>query len=150
MLHYFDRTSMAHSLEVRVPFLDHELVELCARIPPQHKMRRGSGKVVLRQAARGVVPDSIIDKPKVGFFANAVDEWMRTRLRTEIGARLTDADLRCAELLDTSTLRRLADDFVADRGSRPRGRLLLSVLMLEVWLDSFLDRAGRAPSAVVS
>ena len=150
MLHYFDRTSMAHSLEVRVPFLDHELVELCARIPPQHKLRRGSGKVVLRQAARGLVPDSIIDKPKVGFFANAVDEWMRTRLRTEIGARLTDADLRCAELLDTSTLRRLADDFVADRGSRPRGRLLLSVLMLEVWLDSFLDRAGRAPSAVVS
>jgi hypothetical protein len=72
---------------------------------------------------------------------------MRTRLRAEIGERLTGADLRCAELLDPGALRGLADDFLARRGSRPRGRLLLSVLMLEVWLDSFLERARRTPSA---
>src|SRR5207253_7693861 len=63
MLHYFDRTSMAHSLEVRVPFLDHELVELAARIPPSLKVRRGTTKALLRHAARGLVPDRIIDKP---------------------------------------------------------------------------------------
>ena len=57
MLTYFDRASMACSLEVRVPFLDHELVELCARIPAEHKVRRLQGKHVLRLAARDHVPD---------------------------------------------------------------------------------------------
>ena len=56
MLTYFDRASMACSLEVRVPFLDHELVELAARIPAEHKVRRLQGKHVLRLAARGHVP----------------------------------------------------------------------------------------------
>src|SRR2546421_7164322 len=67
MLHYFDRASMAHSLEVRVPFLDHSLVELCARIPTDLKVRRLNTKHVLKLAARGVIPDRIIDKPKIGF-----------------------------------------------------------------------------------
>ena len=56
MLHYFDRASMAHSLEVRVPFLDHELVELCAAMPASLKVHRGETKHVLRHAARGLVP----------------------------------------------------------------------------------------------
>jgi asparagine synthase (glutamine-hydrolysing) len=144
MLHYFDRTSMAHSLEVRVPFLDHELVELCATIPGRHKVRRSGGKIVLREAARGIVPERILDKPKVGFFANAVDAWMRTRLRDEVGARLVHGELHCAEVLDAQELRTLAEDFVEQRSTAPRGRLLLSVLMLEVWLGSYLDRARTA------
>ena len=77
MLHYFDRASMAHSLEVRVPFLDHHVVELCATIPARHKVRRLDTKHVLKHAARGLVPDRIIDKPKVGFFNAAVDGWFR-------------------------------------------------------------------------
>ena len=56
LLHYFDRTSMAHSLEVRVPFLDHEFVELAARIPPDLKVRRTTTKYLLRQAALGADP----------------------------------------------------------------------------------------------
>ena len=75
MLHYFDRASMAHSLEVRVPFLDHELVEYCATIPADFKVRRMTTKYVLKQAARGVIPDQIIDKRKIGFFAGSVDRW---------------------------------------------------------------------------
>ena len=72
MLTYFDRASMACSLEVRVPFLDHELVELCARIPAAHKVRRLQGKHVLRLAARDHVPDFVLDKRKRGFFNEAV------------------------------------------------------------------------------
>ena len=75
MLHYFDRASMAHSLEVRVPFLDHELVEYCATIPSDLKVRRLQTKQILKDVARGVVPDRIIDKPKIGFFSGAVDGW---------------------------------------------------------------------------
>ena len=61
MLTYFDRASMACSLEVRVPFLDHEFVELCARIPTDVKVRRLQGKHVLRRAAKGLVPDFVLE-----------------------------------------------------------------------------------------
>ena len=141
MLHYFDRTSMAHSLEVRVPFLDHELVELCATIPPAHKVRRGTTKALLRHAALGIVPDRIIDKPKIGFFVGASDEWLRTRLSATMGDRLLGQDLRCSELLDPAALGELVSDFVERRAGAPRARLLLAVLMLEVWLASYLPRA---------
>src|SRR6185503_11313885 len=77
MLHYFDRASMAHSLEVRVPFLDHEFVELCATVPSNLKVHRLQTKHVLKHAARGLVPDRIIDKPKIGFFNAAVAAWFR-------------------------------------------------------------------------
>jgi asparagine synthase (glutamine-hydrolysing) len=80
MLHYFDRASMAHSLEVRVPFLDHQPVELCATIPSSLKLRHfGRTKHVLKVAAKGLVPDRIIDKPKVGFFNRSVEGWLRRR-----------------------------------------------------------------------
>jgi asparagine synthase (glutamine-hydrolysing) len=140
MLHYFDRTSMAHSLEVRVPFLDHELVELCALIPARHKVARAGGKIVLREAARGTLPDRIFDKPKVGFFANAAEAWLRARLRAEVGKRLTAGELRSSELIDPAALDVLVRDFVERRSSAPRVRLLLAVLMLEVWLSSYLER----------
>src|SRR4051812_26498792 len=76
MLTYFDRASMACSLEVRVPFLDHELVELAATIPTGHKVRRLQGKHVLRLAAKGRVPDFVLSKRKRGFFNEAVASWM--------------------------------------------------------------------------
>ncbi len=84
MLHYFDRASMAHSLEVRVPFLDHHVVEYCATIPSRHKVRRLDTKHVLKHGARGLIPDRIIDKPKVGFFNAAVDGWFRAQTKGAI------------------------------------------------------------------
>jgi asparagine synthase (glutamine-hydrolysing) len=138
---------MAHSLEVRVPFLDHELVELCARIPARHKVRRLTTKVVLRHLARGVVPDRIIDKPKVGFFIGAADEWLRTRLMSAAGERLLGSGLETSEFLDSAVVGRLAAEFAAGRASAPRARLLLSVLMLEVWLSSYLPRATSAAAS---
>ena len=61
--------SMAHSLEVRVPFLDHELVEYCATIPPDLKVRRLTTKHMLKQAAGDLLPHSIVHKRKLGFFS---------------------------------------------------------------------------------
>ena len=80
MLHYFDRTSMAHSLEVRVPYLDHRLVEFCSRLPTKLKLHNGSTKRILRSVARGLVPDSVIDRPKVGFFSGAVEQWFQRQV----------------------------------------------------------------------
>ena len=145
MLHYFDRTSMAHSLEVRVPFLDHELVELSASIPARYKVRRWQTKVVLRHLARGLLPDRVLAKPKVGFFVGASDDWLRTRLSAAMGDRLLGQELRCTEFLDPEALDRLVTDFLERRSDAPRARLLLAVLMLEVWLSSYLSRALSPP-----
>ena len=88
MLHYFDRASMAHSLEVRVPFLDHPLVEYCVMIPGDLKVRRGRTKYLLKEVARGVIPARIIDKRKIGFFAGSVDRWFQAQTRGVIADTL--------------------------------------------------------------
>jgi asparagine synthase (glutamine-hydrolysing) len=140
MLHYFDRASMAHSLEVRVPFLDHQLVEFCATIPTRHKIRRLDTKHVLKHGVRGLIPDRIIDKPKIGFFHKAVDEWFRAQTRGAISDYLLGTNPRYAELLDRGGVERLVKDH-ASGADTSNGHVLLSVLMLEVWLSSYLPRA---------
>jgi asparagine synthase (glutamine-hydrolysing) len=144
MLHYFDRVSMAHSLEVRVPFLDHRVVELAARIPPRMKVRRGTGKFLLRQVARGLVPDSVLDKPKVGFMNSGVGGWLRAQLGGDVSRYVLRDRPAVGEWLDPAGLRRLASGVAEGRpGASPDA--LLAVLMLEVWLTTFLPRATQLP-----
>jgi asparagine synthase (glutamine-hydrolysing) len=143
MLHYFDRASMAHSLEVRVPFLDHELVEHCATIPPELKVRRLETKHLLKVSARGLVPDRIIDKPKVGFFNAAVDAWFSSQLERASDDYLSGT----SQLLDPAAVRELV---AGHRRGGGNGQVLLRVLMLEVWLQSFLPRAMAAPVEVAA
>ena len=141
MLHYFDRASMAHSLEVRVPFLDHHLVEYCATIPAAHKVHRVTHtKHVLKEAARGMIPDRIIDKQKIGFFAGSVDRWFAAQAGGNIADFLLTPSPRYGEFLDRDTVAGLVRRH-ADGSDRNHGRLLLAILMLEVWLTSFLPRA---------
>jgi asparagine synthase (glutamine-hydrolysing) len=144
MLHYFDRASMAHSLEVRVPFLDHHVVEYCATIPARHKVHRlRTTKHVLKHLARGLIPDRIIDKPKVGFFNAAVDGWFRAQTRGAISDYLLGPSPRYAEILDRREVERLAARH-ADGSDTRNAYALLSILMLEVWLSSYLPRASAA------
>ena len=147
MLHYFDRASMAHSLEVRVPFLDHHLVEYCATIPDDLKVRGGETKYVLKRAARGVVPEFLLAKPKIGFFNRAVGTWFAAQANSAI-AEYLQGESRYEAVLDGSTVDGLVAEHVA--GDRTHSNLLLSVLMLEVWLRTFLPRAatGKTPSSL--
>jgi asparagine synthase (glutamine-hydrolysing) len=140
MLHYFDRNSMAHSLEVRVPFLDHELVEYCARVPTSLKVRRLNRKYLLKRAARGVIPDRIIDKRKLGFFRRASSAWLDAQLPRAVDEFLLGTTPRCAEFLDRAALERL---FVGHRdgSGKEHVHLLISILLLEIWLSTYLPRA---------
>lgn len=144
MLMYFDRASMAHSLEVRVPFLDHELVELAATIPDTLKVRRFMTKAVLRRAARDLVPESIIRRRKVGFFNALMGQWIDARGRAELVERVIDADGATAAFLDRGALQRLVLD---PRAAADRPRLLVAILMLELWLSSVLPKALAAGAA---
>ncbi len=143
MLHYFDRASMAHSLEVRVPFLDHHLVEFCARIPSNLKVKRLTGKHILREAARGLVPERVLEKKKVGFFRNSVSMWLEQQATGEIEDWLLAPEPRYAEFLDVALVQRMVRDHVSGSDTSST-YLLLAILMLEVWLSSFVPRATGA------
>ena len=140
MLHYFDRASMAHSLEVRVPFLDHKVVEYCATIPSSHKVRRTRTKHVLKHVARGLIPDRIIDKPKVGFFNAAVEGWFRAQSQGAIADYLLAPNPCYGDMIDRKRVEELVKR-QADGTDTGNAYALLSILMLEVWLSSYLPRA---------
>jgi asparagine synthase (glutamine-hydrolysing) len=144
MLHYFDRASMAQSLEVRVPFLDHVLVEFCARMPAQYKVRGLRTKHVLKEAARDLLPASVIDKRKIGFFHDSLDAWFRRQADDAVAKYLLAPDARYRDLMDGSAVEALVR-----RQQKAGGHayLALSILMLEVWLRSFLPRATGSGAA---
>jgi asparagine synthase (glutamine-hydrolysing) len=142
MLHYFDRCSMAHSLEVRVPFLDHHLVELAARMPTSLKVRHLQGKHVLRRVAAPLVPDFVLRKRKQGFFNEAVGPWLSAADRTLVDGVLLAPDPAYAAILDRDAVARVVRDW---RAGAPRvAPLLLAIIMLELWLSSTLPRAMAA------
>ena len=126
-----DRASMAHGLEVRVPLLDHQLVEWAARLPTAHKVRGGEGKRVLKQAAQRRVPRSVLERRKQGFDM-PVAAWLRGPMRE----RMRDA-LLGERLLDTgyfhpAEVRALVDDHLS--GRTDHARTLWALLMLEAFL----------------
>src|SRR5262249_7875781 len=147
MLHYFDRTSMAYSLEVRVPFLDHEVVEYCATIPTNLKVHGLTSKYVLKRAARGLIPPDIVGKRKLGFFRGASAHWLEAEMDGLVADYLLAPDARCAEFIDRSELQRLARRH-ANGAEGAHTHLLLSLLMLEVWLRSYVDRAAAVATRV--
>ncbi len=148
MLHYSDRVSMAHSLEVRVPFLDHRVVELAATIPTALKIKGGTTKYLLKQIARGLVPDRIIDKPKTGFFNLAVDRWLRAQLDGRAADFLLADRPAFEEFIAVDSVRRLVAERLA--GKPVSGDALYALLVLEVWLSTFVSRALPRPGERVA
>jgi hypothetical protein len=88
MLLYFDKMSMAASLEVRVPFMDHDVVAFCSALPDARRVWLGRRKELLKRASRGLVDDAIIDKKKRGFFHAALGAWLRAH-RDDLDPRNT-------------------------------------------------------------
>jgi asparagine synthase (glutamine-hydrolysing) len=142
MLHYFDRASMANSLEVRVPFLDHQIVEFCATVPNNLKVRRLEQKRLLRVAAAGLVPDRIIKKRKIGFFNQAAAGWLRVQADGLVSDYLLRPDAAYAEMIDPKGVAELIRQTADPTGSP----LLLALLMLEIWLQEYVPRALATPA----
>jgi asparagine synthase (glutamine-hydrolysing) len=135
-----DRMSMAHSLEARVPLLDHRLVEFAATVPPELLLRGGIGKFLFKEAMRGRLPDGVLSRPKRGF-AIPLGRWFRGPL----GGFARDVVLSRRSLergfFDPGAVARVANQ------PRPRedlGLELWTLLSLELWCRAFLDRAPRA------
>jgi asparagine synthase (glutamine-hydrolysing) len=129
-----DRMGMAHSLEVRSPFLDHELVEFAARIPSTYKWRRGEKKWILKRTFRDRIPDRVLDRPKQGFSV-PVNAWFRGPLAStaeEKLSRLGERDHFDGEGL-TETLDAHRD------GRADNGFYLWDLVVLETWFEEFVD-----------
>jgi asparagine synthase (glutamine-hydrolysing) len=126
-----DRMSMAHSLEVRAPFLDHELVEFAASLRPSFKARGLTLKRVLKDAIRPVVPAEILSRGKRGF-GIPLDRWFRTDLRAYAEGMLLGADARVRGHLDEDALERIVGEHMS--GARRNGHTLWTLLTLEVFL----------------
>ena len=129
-----DRMSMAHSLELRVPFLDLDVARVSARVPDSLKYRDGTTKWILRRAFRGRLPASTERRPKLGF-PTPLRQWITRHPDTFLAPIRRSA--RLAELVDMTYVEELAERHAAGRIDASRRLLLL--LMLAGWLDAFMD-----------
>jgi asparagine synthase (glutamine-hydrolysing) len=138
-LSYTDKMSMAASTEVRVPLLDDEVVELAARVPPSLKLNGTKRKYVFKKAMEGVLPDSVIWRPKAGFTAPA-RAWLAGPLRPLVDELLSPQTVRRRGLFDPAEVRRLID--ANTRGEADNALRIWALLTLELWQRSFLDGEG--------
>jgi asparagine synthase (glutamine-hydrolysing) len=143
MLLYFDKMSMAASLEVRVPFMDHELVEFCTALPDRAKVRRQRRKDILKEASRGLVEDAIIDKKKRGFFHSALGTWLRVQRESLVSDVLLDERTLDRGLFKPEVVRAL----VASGGEegKKHSQRLFCLFLLEKWLRRFVDEPVDQP-----
>jgi asparagine synthase (glutamine-hydrolysing) len=130
-----DRMSMAHSIEARVPLLDHKLVEFAATIPQEMRLRDGVTKYIFKRAMRGILPDAIIDRPKRGF-AIPLGRWFRGSLAAFSNDLLLSPQCRHRGILNPAYLRKLLD--MHTRG-RDLDMHLWTIVSFELWCRKFLD-----------
>jgi asparagine synthase (glutamine-hydrolysing) len=134
-----DQMSMAASIESRVPFLDHELVELVAAMPAEWKLSGFTTKRVLREAVKDLLPESILSRPKMGFPV-PFDQWSRGAWHGVVRDVLLDRRTRERGLFETAQVTRVLDDHAAGRSRG--GDILWSLLNLELWYRTWIDGGG--------
>jgi asparagine synthase (glutamine-hydrolysing) len=135
-----DRAAMAVSLETRVPFLDHRVAELAARIPIGMKIRGGSGKRILRRLLYREAPQRLFERPKAGF-GIPVGEWIRGPLRPWAEALLDRRRLAQQGWFDPAVVERRWNEH--RRGERDSSQALWAILMFQAWHDAQAGSAGR-------
>ena len=126
-----DRASMAVSLEVHVPYLDHRVAELAARLPVGMKIRGGTGKRILRRLLEREVPSQLFERPKAGF-GIPVGQWIKGPLRDWAEELLDPATMSAQGWLDPEPVRRRWNDHLA--GKRDSAQALWGILMFQAWL----------------
>lgn len=133
-----DKITMAASVEARVPFLDHHLVEYAMALPRSLKVSGASGKHILKRALEGVLPRDLLYSPKRGFGA-PVREWFRNGLGEWFDSHLLNSTMRRRDFLDYNFVSRLIAEHT--EGRRDWGFHLWALLNLSVWYERWIDRA---------
>jgi asparagine synthase (glutamine-hydrolysing) len=137
LLMYADKLSMAHSLEVRVPYLDRTVVEYVQRLGAGLKVRNGSRKWLHRQVCHQLLPSRIVKRKKRGFAVNVVDGWLRSSLSGALAELLLDPSSRMFDVLRPEPVRTLLEEHRSKR--QDNHKLLFSLVLFEQWLRSAGD-----------
>jgi len=136
-LNYVDKVSMANGVEVRVPLLDPELVDLAARLPLKYKHRGSTGKWILREAMRPYLPRQVLNRSKAGFGA-PIRNWLRGPLAPMVDDLLSDRSLERRGLFDPAGVSRLIH---LDRSRRyDASYTIFSLMCIELWCRMFVDK----------
>ena len=131
-----DVATMAYGLEARSPFLDQEVMEFCARLPPSMKLQGSVKKFVLKKAAKDLLPPEILNRPKMGFGV-PIDHWLRNELREIAHDILLSPRATQRGYFKTAVVERLLNEHVKKK--RAWHFQLWNLLMLELWFRMFID-----------
>ncbi len=142
-----DRASMAVSLEVRAPFLDPRVAEFAASLPADYKLRGRKSKYILKRAVAPLLPPFVTRRSKKGFGV-PVAEWLKGRLRPLARDLLSPERMRKRGLFDADYVTRLQDEH--ERGQANHRKLLWTLLMFELWYESFIATPRRIEASVSS
>lgn len=139
-----DQISMATSIESRVPFLDHKLVEFSSRLPSDMKLRDGTGKWILREAMKDLLPPEIISRPKMGFPVPLAG-WLRNEFRSVVDEYVLSERASARGLFRREYIERLVAEHVSGLNHTER---LFRLINFEIWLRQFVDGETAAGKAV--
>src|SRR5262249_21114337 len=136
-----DQMSMAASVESRVPFLDHKLVEFTSSLPERLKLRGWTTKYVLRQSMKGFLPDQILERPKMGFPV-PIGAWVRGVYTSVLDEYVLSDRAAQRDLFDAQFVRALVQQH--QQGQADHSERLWALVNLEMWLRRFIDGEDTA------
>jgi asparagine synthase (glutamine-hydrolysing) len=131
-----DRASMAVSLEVRAPFLDKRVAQYAASLPLSYKLRGNKGKFILKKAVEGLIPKSILRRPKKGFGV-PIAHWLKGPLNPLLHELLSEERLQKQNLFDAAFVHRIIDEH--ETGTASHHKQLWTLLVFQLWYDNFLS-----------
>jgi asparagine synthase (glutamine-hydrolysing) len=148
LLMYADKLSMAHSLELRVPYLDKTVVEYAQRLDASFKIRQRSGKWLHREVCKDFLPPEILKRKKRGFAVNVVDDWFHSSVKGYLSELLLDKNSLMFELLKPAAVQSLLENHRS--GRQDNHKLLFSLVMVEQWLRGRQSTAPQSPGVAIS
>jgi asparagine synthase (glutamine-hydrolysing) len=131
-----DRMSMANSLEVRAPLLDHKLLEFLAGVPPRFKLHKGTTKYLLKKTVAPKLPDHILHRRKQGFRL-PIEVWLKQDLKAFAQETVCGTSLENRGIFDMAVIRGMWQDFIS--GKREYAHQIWQLLILEKWFEEYID-----------
>jgi asparagine synthase (glutamine-hydrolysing) len=131
-----DRMSMHHSLEVRVPFIDHKVIELCARIPPNMKIKASQKKYLLKKAVRPLLPDQVIDHRKQGF-VGPMTQWLKKDLKKFTLDILSKENIETVGVLNHAVVQDIVKSHF--EGKEIHDTLIWAMLVFQRWHQIYIQ-----------